>query len=365
MRNGRPSSTALLIALEIGLLSRNPRFALLIAPGAGEFSRAMIAGTRPALARLIEQGHRLSVRGAARLVERLFVRGLALQHALRKRWIEERVRGALAEGFGQVVVVGAGLDTLAVRLALEFPGVRLIEVDHPATQRAKREALGARAGNLVFVPAELGRVRLEDALARSPEWNPLAPTLFIAEGLTMYLDAAQVEALLSSVRGPTGARRRLIFTFMEERGGRAAGYPRGTFLLNWWLRWKGEPFRWGLRAVGARPWLNGLGFSLGELAGAEELRRLYLRGTPSAREAVAAGEWMCVADAGLTPAAAPGQAHGPGDVVRVGASAAPARRTPRRPGAGSASGRGGPAPRRPWPRDPGHSPYRGPWPGRR
>ena len=53
---------------------------------------------------------------------------------LRKRLIEEVVRASLTEGVEQVVIIGAGFDTLALRLCAGFPRTNFIEIDHPATQ---------------------------------------------------------------------------------------------------------------------------------------------------------------------------------------------------------------------------------------
>jgi O-methyltransferase involved in polyketide biosynthesis len=47
--------------------------------------------------------------------------GIVRHWMLRKRWIESRVRARIAAGASQVVVLGAGLDTLGVRLASELP----------------------------------------------------------------------------------------------------------------------------------------------------------------------------------------------------------------------------------------------------
>ncbi len=304
MREGQPSSTAVMIAAEVALLSRDPRLASFVPPGAGELSRAILARAAPWVSRVIERAHHPAIQRAARFIEAFYVRGLALQHNLRKRWVEDRTREALQRGKTQVVVVAAGLDTLSLRLASESPAVQFIEVDHPATQRVKTEAMphGRLPDNIAFVPADLSRVRLDDALARRAAWNPLAPTLFIAEGLTMYLEEAAVERLLSSVRGPTGAQRRLIFTFMQWSEERGTHYLRATPLLTTWLRLKGELFRWGLRPEDAESWLQSHGFHLRELVGAEDLRRLYLAGTHAAGDPLAVGEWLSVADAvsGLT-----------------------------------------------------------------
>ncbi len=333
MRDDRPSATALLIAAEVALLARDPRAGALIPRGAAAVSRALISEIAPALGRVVTWGRHAWVRRVLRAVEGLFLRGLMLHHVVRKRWIEDETARAIREGFGQVVVIGAGLDTLALRLAGRFPWVSFIEVDHPATQGAKAAAL-QRAGapeRVELVPADLSRVRLNDALARCPLYNPLARTLFIAEGLLMYLDEPRVESLLSGVRGPTGASRRFVFTFMAPRRAGAADFPASTRLLRAWLRRRGEPFKWGISNAHVRDWLAERGFEAREIVGAALLRRQYLAGTPAADEPLAEGEWLCVADAArpmpVRPPAVP--------VVRAGAwRAAPTPRTPTPRGAG-------------------------------
>ncbi|MGH9388004.1 MAG: class I SAM-dependent methyltransferase, partial [Vicinamibacteria bacterium] len=58
-------------------------------------------------------------------------------------FFDERICEGISQGTRQIVILGAGFDTRALRLA--SPGVRFIEVDHPSTQEHKRAAL-ARAG---------------------------------------------------------------------------------------------------------------------------------------------------------------------------------------------------------------------------
>ena len=68
----------------------------------------------------------------------------------RSRYAEDQLRTAVARGMKQYVLLGAGLDTFAYRNAC--PGLRVFEVDHPATQAWKKECLEA-AG--IAVPASV------------------------------------------------------------------------------------------------------------------------------------------------------------------------------------------------------------------
>jgi len=59
----------------------------------------------------------------------------------RKRWIENRVKDAIEDGFLRLVILGAGFDTLSYRISGDVLNTEIIELDHPATQGAKLRAL--------------------------------------------------------------------------------------------------------------------------------------------------------------------------------------------------------------------------------
>src|SRR6476646_7930242 len=115
MREDRPSSTAALIAAATVFLARDARVSDLVPAGAAEWcARCLEALSR---LRAVQGLSHPALRWAARLSERATVPGLLLHFMLRKRWIEEAVRASLDEGYEQVVIIGAGFDTLALRLS--------------------------------------------------------------------------------------------------------------------------------------------------------------------------------------------------------------------------------------------------------
>lgn len=228
------------------------------------------------------------------LLEALTFPGLTRQYALRKRWLEEVVRRAVAEeGVTRVVVVGAGYDPLAARLAPELPAVQFVEVDHPATQAPKRRALEALGlqDRVELLPVDLERSPLSAALA--PRADRGRRTLFVAEGLLMYFPVASVAGFLRDLPRCAPAGGLLAFSFMEpdERGGLA--YRGSTPLARAWLRLWGEPLRWGVARGELGPFLDGLGLELLEVATSPDLRARYLPATSSAE--VARGESLAVA----------------------------------------------------------------------
>lgn len=245
MRADRPSSTAALIAASTVFLAGDPRYAHLVPPGAAEICARCLTPLQLLPTR---------VRWLARAAERATIPGLMLHFMLRKRWIEQAVRAAITRGCRRVVVIGAGYDTLAARLAAVFPGVRFTEVDHPATQTVKRAAVGASA-NLQFVAADLARVPLREALPRSAE-----PSVHIAEGLLMYLAAPEVDALFASLDGE------VVFTVMEPTPEGRIAFHNATWLERALLAlWK-EPFQWALAREALGDFLAARGLRLREYA---------------------------------------------------------------------------------------------------
>jgi methyltransferase (TIGR00027 family) len=253
VRADRPSSTAALIAMATLFVARDRAYAQLVPDGAAELCERCLSGAQRRLARLP---------ALARAMERATIPGLCLHFMMRKRWIEQRVRSAVARGAHHVVVIGAGFDTLALRLARELPAVQFTEVDHPATQAVKRAALSTPA-NVRLIAADLARTPLESAV---PKEIASAPSVFIAEGVLMYLSDAQVAVLCAAIRALQRSGGELIFTVMEPAADGRIRFHNSTWLERALLAlWK-EPFRSALARAQLDEFLGRHGYALREYA---------------------------------------------------------------------------------------------------
>jgi methyltransferase (TIGR00027 family) len=123
--------------------------------------------------------------------------------AARTRFIDDQVLAAIAAGVTQVVVLGAGYDDRALRF--HSPGVRFFELDHPATQVDKQRRVMAIADTteLIFVPVDFRVDQVGDAL-ESAGHDPGRSSLFICEGLLVYLDETTIVSLLAGLRARAG-----------------------------------------------------------------------------------------------------------------------------------------------------------------
>lgn len=123
-------------------------------------------------------------------------RPMRLFVAVRSRLAEDVAADAFARGVRQLVLLGAGLDTFGYRNP--HPGLRVVEVDHAASQAWKLERLAAAR---IGVPESVTHVAVDfehdDLLAAlTPVVDLSAPVLFWWLGVTPYLTRTAVEGTL-------------------------------------------------------------------------------------------------------------------------------------------------------------------------
>ncbi|MEZ4216488.1 MAG: class I SAM-dependent methyltransferase [Myxococcota bacterium] len=150
-----------------------------------------------------------------RVVAQLGLRPIQGQLVGRARHVDDRLDRAIADaGAAQVVLLGAGLDSLAWRRP--SLGVRVIELDHPATQAWKRERLAELAldgaVDVALVPVDFEREAVDAALARAG-FDRGAPAFFAWMGVVGYLAPASRRATLAGVARCAAAGSRVVFDY--------------------------------------------------------------------------------------------------------------------------------------------------------
>ena len=180
----------------------------------------------------------------------------------RARLAEDAVQRAVeTRGVGQLVVLGAGLDTFGYRHVFG-DRLRVFEVDHPATQEWKRRRL-AEAGievpaSLTYAPVDFERDNLAEQLAAAG-MRPEVPTFFTWLGVVPYLSREAIGATLSVVAAHPGGAE-LVFDYGENRDTvdpalRAQFEERAARVAA-----AGEPFVSFFEPAELRGWLEALGF---------------------------------------------------------------------------------------------------------
>jgi methyltransferase (TIGR00027 family) len=195
--------------------------------------------------------------------------------AARSRYAEDELARAVAQGVKQYVVLGAGLDTFAYRNP--YAGLRVFEVDHPATQSWKRERLQAAEiavpPSLTFVPVDFERQTLSNGLKGSG-FDLDAAAFFCWLGVTPYLTR---EAWLATTRFiasmPAGSG--VVFDFAVDPALLKIGQRIALYALARRVARYGEPFRLFFDPAKLQDELKSLGFHRTEFLQGKEINARY------------------------------------------------------------------------------------------
>ncbi len=268
MTPGNASRTAEFIAFVRALESARP-------PGARLFADPFaIQFLRPSLRRLVWLS-RVPLLGAlvAWYADRR-VPGARTSGIARTRLIDDTLNQALRDGIGQVLILGAGFDCRAYRLP-DMGSAVVFEVDHPATRSVKlahlRRVLPAIPENVHFVEMDFNRQSLPDIL-RQAGLDPLRPAVFLWEGVTNYLTAEAVDAVLRFIVS-CAVGSRLIFTYVHRGALDGSGQFEDAADILRDVERLGEPWTFGLDPNELSDYLRQRGLQLERDAGAREYRR--------------------------------------------------------------------------------------------
>lgn len=245
MRNGKPSHTAYKVALDILALGCKPEMEGVLPSGIVDATEQLLissgAGNK-AIVRLHRVPRMISI---YKFIE-LMLPGQRKAFGHRKAYCEQHVREGIASGAKQVLVLGAGYDTMCWRLGSEFSDVTFFEIDHPATASLKAKGIKEMGhhDNLHLIAENLGERKLGDILKSHGCWDVDAPTVIIAEGLLMYLSCSAVHELFSECASACGASSKIVFSYIEKRKGGGHDGGRWSSFLLLILKVYGEPWLW-------------------------------------------------------------------------------------------------------------------------
>lgn len=204
----------------------------------------------------------------------LFFPGAAEFVLVRERYIDDFLQERLREGLDQVVILGAGFDTRAYRIA-GIEKTRVFEVDHPATQADKLQRLqkvvNPLPAHVSFVAVDFNSQTLADRL-RASGYDEDGETLFIWQGVTMYLTPKGVDGTLAFIAGRSGPGSAVIFDYFYTETLRRMKATKGI------LRLIGERLTFGIDEGQIVSFLSRRGCREVHSADGDELSRLYLTG---------------------------------------------------------------------------------------
>jgi methyltransferase (TIGR00027 family) len=135
--------------------------------------------------------------------------------AVRTYFIDQKITEALTKGIRQIVMLAAGMDTRAFRLS--FPkGTQLYELD-------RKEVLDYKQMKLTKAPLRCERHALAVDLREEWQgklqgagWKRSEPTLWMVEGLLMYLEESQVVTLFERINSLASVKDVMLFDILSR-----------------------------------------------------------------------------------------------------------------------------------------------------
>jgi methyltransferase (TIGR00027 family) len=148
---------------------------------------------------------------------KFFPRGIYEYVIARTKYIDKIFKDSLEDGIDQILIFGAGFDSRAVRFAEDNIRTKIFELDSPHTQNAKINQFKKRhvpiPANTIFIPVDFNL----DSASEKLELNGFRrdkTTLFIMEGLVMYLYEEAVDELFNLIYRLAVSGSSLVFDYI-------------------------------------------------------------------------------------------------------------------------------------------------------
>jgi methyltransferase (TIGR00027 family) len=218
-------------------------------------------------------------------MEKLFP-GLSSSIIARVRYFDDYVKESIEDGFEQLVILGAGYDTRGYRIE-GLKDMEIFEVDHPNTQIFKiekiNEIFGTLPKNITYIPVDFETEKMTDKLLING-YDTSKKTLFILEGLVMYIPSDAVEEILSFIHKNSGNGSSIIFDYypLSVVDG-TSKLEIGRNIRNYLIK-ESEPLQFGIEDGKVEEFLSSRGFKKIINITSENYKKAYFNGKNANRE---------------------------------------------------------------------------------
>ena len=218
-------------------------------------------------------------RNKIRLKLRKEVPGTYEYMTARTRHFDDLFIKALEENIPQLVLLGAGYDTRAIRYKDQIKDTRIYEVDASTIQIQKRKILDKTnikiPEQLIQVSINFNKESIGDILPKAG-YNPTLQTCFLWEGVTYYLTEEAIRRTLSFIRESSGSDSTVAFDYFYKNAISGETELYGANEIQMQVRKSGEPFLFGLNPEEISPFLLESGFEILKHYSPEEFEKRYL-----------------------------------------------------------------------------------------
>jgi methyltransferase (TIGR00027 family) len=200
----------------------------------------------------------------------------------RARYTEDILEAAVRQQeVKQYVILGAGLDTFALRRPDLSAQLHVFEVDHPGTQAHKRSRLQEvgreHPAQLHFIPVDFNRENLSQALGRSA-YETQASSFFSWLGVTYYLTREAAFATLRSIAEVAPPGSTVIFDYLDSEAFIPERVARRVHIMMQLVERVGEPMLTGFDPASLAADLACLGLRLQENLSPTDIEARFFAG---------------------------------------------------------------------------------------
>jgi methyltransferase (TIGR00027 family) len=198
----------------------------------------------------------------------------------RTRYMDAAFRQACSDRFDQILMLGAGFDTRALRFQDMLGRCVVYELDLPLTLQAKTRQVQQRGiplpSGLKFIGSDLETDSFAEALGMAG-FQHQRRTLFMLEGLLVYLQPGSVDALFRRIREHAGASSRLVFDcpYYEALAGKRTYYGETRFTRL--VTRSGQRWHFGILEGQHQKFLAAYELRCTDFNGATELEQAFFR----------------------------------------------------------------------------------------
>lgn len=211
----------------------------------------------------------------------------------RTKFIDDLLLKRIESGTGQVIILGSGFDTRALRLPF-LKSIPVIEIDHPDTANLKieklKQALGKLPSNVRYLQINFNTQSLEQ-LASEHQLDFSIPTVIVWEGVSNYISKQAIDNTFEFM-SRFGKGSSIIFTYIDKRVLDDPGSFFGTDRILKTLRNSEEEWTFGFNPSELSRYLSAFKLKVLEDKSAVEYRNTYI---PDRKELLKGYEFYRVA----------------------------------------------------------------------
>ena len=218
-------------------------------------------------------------------MRRFIPKGIYEYVIARTKYFDAAFIEALKQGFDQILIFGAGFDSRALRFNDLNKGTSILELDTPLTQREKVKVYQSKKlavpKQLVFVPIDFNKDDLETVLAQAG-FVMGKKSLFMLEGITMYLSQAGIDSTFRFVSKVSGTGSRVVFDYIYGSVLRKENRYYGEKDIYKLVANVGEGWTFALEEGEVASFLSRYGFVQKDHCGSRELEERYFTNSKGA-----------------------------------------------------------------------------------